>query len=95
MPNETGDGYKKTPTESEAFEEYYQHQEIIPAGEWDAFMSCLRTPLPATFRINGSGKFAAQLRDKLETDFFSRLQQAPAEVRLRIFIAKMNSMLLH
>lgn len=87
IPNEAGDGYKKTPTESEAFEEYYQHQSVVPDGEWDAFMSCLRTPLPATFRINGSGKFAAQLRDKLETDFFSRLQQAPAEVLLCIVIS--------
>jgi len=57
-------------------------QGIVPEGEWDAFMTALATPLPATFRINGSGKFAAQLRDKLENDFFAKLGQAPAEVWL-------------
>ena len=84
VPNENGDGYKETPTENEAFEEYYKRQGIVPEGEWEAFMACLRTPLPATFRINGTGRFAAQLRDKLETDFFSKLQQEPMEVGSRL-----------
>ena len=43
----------------------------MPEGEWDKFMTCLRTPLPVTFRINGGGRFASALRDKLQTDFFS------------------------
>lgn len=79
-PNENGDGYQATPTDNKAFEEYYKRQGIVPEGEWDAFMSSLRTPLPATFRINGTGRFAAHLRDKLETDFFAKLQQESIEV---------------
>jgi hypothetical protein len=35
-------------------------------------MESLRAPLPITFRINGRGKFAADLRDRLEQDFFSQ-----------------------
>lgn len=33
---------------------YYrlQEQRIVREEEWDAFMSVLRRPLPATFRIN-------------------------------------------
>ena len=34
-------------------------------------MSSLRRTLPTTFRINGSGKFALDLRRKLETDFLA------------------------
>ena len=55
-------------------------QEIVPEGEWDAFMESLRAPLPTTFRINGRGKFAADLRDRLEQDFFSQFKE-PIEVR--------------
>ncbi|EFJ51929.1 tRNA-methyltransferase, partial [Volvox carteri f. nagariensis] len=56
-----------------AFEEYYKAQDIVPVGEWEAFLSTLRCPLPVTFRINGSGKFADHLRDKLKQDFFAKL----------------------
>ena len=54
-------------------------QGIVPAGEWDAFIAQLRTPLPTTFRINGRGKFAADLRNRLEQDFFSQFKE-PVEV---------------
>ena len=80
VPQEDGTGYETAPQENQAFEDYYQRQGIIPEGQWDDFMKALRTPLPTTFRINGTGKFAADLRDKLETDFFSKLQMAPTEV---------------
>ena len=32
----------------------YQEQNILPAGEWDAFIASLRTELPLTFRVTGS-----------------------------------------
>jgi len=50
-----------------------QAQQIVPEGEWEAFMECLRKPLPATFRISGSGKFAAAVRDTLRNDFVSAI----------------------
>lgn len=79
-PRPDGDGYQETVTSNAAFEEYYQKQGIVPEGEWDAFLACLRTPLPTTFRINGGGKFAAELREKLEHDFFAKIVQGPREV---------------
>jgi hypothetical protein len=48
-------------------------QRIVPEEEWPIFMEVLRKALPTTFRINGSGKYAADLRDKLEHDIFSRI----------------------
>lgn len=45
-------------------------------------METLRRPLPTTFRINGSGRYAADLRDKLERDFFSHVISQPALVPL-------------
>ena len=59
-------------------------QGIVPAGEWDAFITQLRTPLPTTFRINGRGKFAADLRNRLEQDFFSQFKE-PVEVTPAVF----------
>lgn len=50
-------------------------QGIVPEGEWDAFMETLRKPLPTTFRINGRGRFAADLRDRLQKDFFSQFSE--------------------
>jgi hypothetical protein len=52
-------------------------QGIVPEGEWDQFLETLRNPLPVTFRINGSGRFADHLRDKLQSDFFSHFSQGP------------------
>ena len=56
-------------------------QGIVPEGEWEDFLEALRKPLPTTFRINGTGKFAADLRDRLDNDFFARLRQESMEVR--------------
>eukprot|EP00198_Chlamydomonas_reinhardtii_P014070 XP_001703407.1 tRNA-(m5C) methyltransferase [Chlamydomonas reinhardtii] len=55
-----------------AFEEYYLAQNIVPEGEWGAFLAALKRPLPVTFRINGSGRFADHLRDRLTSDFFAQ-----------------------
>ena len=43
-------------------------------------MAHLRKPLPITFRINGSGKFAADLRDRMENDFFSQFADGPVPI---------------
>lgn len=43
-------------------------------------MGSLRTTLPTTFRINGSGKFAEDLRTQLETDFLASFTQGPVKV---------------
>jgi hypothetical protein len=58
---------------SPAFEEYYKRQAICPDEEWAEFMDVLQTPLPISFRINGTGKFSDALRRRFETDFFSRI----------------------
>ncbi|KIY95157.1 tRNA-(m5C) methyltransferase [Monoraphidium neglectum] len=62
------------------FAEYYKAQGVVPEGEWDAFIDVLRQPLPTTFRINGSGRYADGLRQKLESDFFANFAQGPIYV---------------
>jgi 16S rRNA C967 or C1407 C5-methylase (RsmB/RsmF family) len=52
----------------------------VPEGQWEAFLAALRRPLPTTFRINGSGGYANELREKLESDFFSHFSSEPMEV---------------
>jgi hypothetical protein len=55
-------------------------QDIVPEGEWQEFLDVLKKPLPITFRINGSGRFANELRQKLESDFFSHFSEGPVMV---------------
>lgn len=64
--------WNATSTENLDFEKYYKEQKICPEEEWDDFMASLKRQLPLTFRINGSGRFADALRQKLECDFLSK-----------------------
>lgn len=73
--NPQGDKWNTAPTGNPLFEEYYKAQGIMPEGEWEAFMTAIRRPLPATFRINGNGRFANDLRVKLEADFLSHFTE--------------------
>ena len=43
--------YKDWVRENAGFETYYKAQKIVPEEEWDQFMACLRSSLPASFRI--------------------------------------------
>lgn len=52
-------------------------QDIVPEGEWEQFTEALKKPLPITFRINGSGRYANELRETLETDFFAGFSKGP------------------
>ncbi|CAI9109523.1 OLC1v1009357C1 [Oldenlandia corymbosa var. corymbosa] len=57
-----------------AFEEYYKEQGIVAPEEWDTFINCLRSALPAAFRINSSTPFYKDIRMQLESDFMKSLQ---------------------
>lgn len=57
-----------------------QRQGIIPESEWDTFLATLRKTLPTTFRINGHGDFAHQIREQMQKDFFDFL---PEDVEVR------------
>ncbi|KAK3419010.1 hypothetical protein EUGRSUZ_H04746 [Eucalyptus grandis] len=61
-------------TQNLVFDEYYKGQGIVSQEEWDAFMECLRKPLPAAFRINSSSQFWMDIRSQLENDFAKSLQ---------------------
>ncbi|KAF7839926.1 tRNA (cytosine(34)-C(5))-methyltransferase-like [Senna tora] len=66
-------------TQNSAFDEYYKEQGIVTSEEWDAFVGVLRTPLPASFRINACSQFSADLRSQLENDFVQTLQAEVVE----------------
>ena len=79
-PKPESDGtYKPYDKNNETFEKYYKAQQIVPVEEWDAFMDSLRTPLPTSFRINGSGKFAEDIRDLVENKLFSKVGEVIGE----------------
>ncbi|CAA7401641.1 unnamed protein product [Spirodela intermedia] len=61
-------------TENQAFEEYYKEQGIVSEEEWSKFISFLRKPLPAAFRINSSGQFYKDIQSQLENDFSKSLE---------------------
>eukprot|EP00894_Picocystis_sp_ML_P001080 jgi/Pico_ML_1/51597/g2595.t1 len=68
-------GWERFPLTNAAFEEYYQHQGVVPNEEWESFLECLRKRLPSTFRINGSGKYASFLKKKLQEKLVAGLHQ--------------------
>lgn len=39
-------------TQNPSFDSYYKEQRIVDPQEWEQFVAILRTPLPASFRIN-------------------------------------------
>ncbi len=52
------------------FEEYYTKQpDLLKSHEWKAFVTALRKPLPATFRINGTCTNKEQLKKHLRTTY--------------------------
>ncbi|KAK7359006.1 hypothetical protein VNO77_00949 [Canavalia gladiata] len=66
-------------TENSAFDFYYKEQGIVDPQQWDEFVSVLRTPLPATFRINSSSQFSDDIRSQLENDFVHSLRDEVVE----------------
>ncbi len=79
VPDAKGE-YKPYCKENEKFEEYYKGQRIVPEDEWDAFMESLRTPLPTSFRINGTGKFALDIRDQIENKLFAKVNEGDQSI---------------
>jgi len=59
----------------ELFSAYYQGQPgLVPQEEWASFWTCVHTPLPVAFRLNGRGTAA---REKLESDLLQLGLAAP------------------
>lgn len=70
--NGSGSGNKKPSGDlqsNEAFELYYRSQNIMPEAQFPEFLAALRRPLPLTFRVNGAGPSALDLRAELEAGF--------------------------
>ena len=53
-PNAKTKSYKNVVKENTSFEKYYKAQSLVKdEQEWNEFMTVLRKPLPAAFRVNG------------------------------------------
>ncbi|KAK9285850.1 hypothetical protein L1049_025051 [Liquidambar formosana] len=72
--NNNNNPWEPFATQNPAFNEYYKEQGIVSPEEWDTFMSVLRKPLPAAFRVNSSSQFCADIRSQLADDFMKSLQ---------------------
>lgn len=59
--------------ENKDFESYYKMQNIVPEGEWDAFINTMRENLPVAFRITGSKSEAKALLEIIKGDFFDEI----------------------
>ena len=61
--------------ESEPFESYYREAGVVPAEEWDAFITSLRTPLGTSFRITGHSEdpAAVALLSYMEANHISHM----------------------
>ena len=63
--NNTDTAYHKATFENARFELFYKAQKFVSDNEWDEFMSSLRSPLPACFRLNSDYIFLNELRKQL------------------------------
>ena len=57
--------YEEIEKENKLFEEYYTQQGIISGSEWDHFMTTVRLPLPATFRLTCNTRVCKDLAECL------------------------------
>ncbi|WWC87043.1 uncharacterized protein L201_001928 [Kwoniella dendrophila CBS 6074] len=61
------------------FEEYYKAQNIMPEGEWEAFLESLRKELPVTFRVTGSRAHAETINDIIKNTYVPNMQNVEFE----------------
>lgn len=64
---------------SPKFESYYQGQGILPADEWEPFLTAMRAPLPTTFRITSGKPTARQLLDAMQNIYVPFLSNVEFE----------------
>ncbi|XP_042892490.1 tRNA (cytosine(34)-C(5))-methyltransferase-like isoform X2 [Penaeus japonicus] len=67
--------YAELVRENKDFETYYKAQKVVPEEEWDEFLACMKTNLPAAFRLTGSKSMARALLKVLTKTFFEPLSQ--------------------
>lgn len=63
--------------ENPAFVTYYQAQLGLAQGEWMTFETCLRSPLPVTWRFSGHDDAAVALRMSMERILLPSLSEKP------------------
>lgn len=49
--------------ENAVLEAFYRAQGLVDESDFEAFMTCLRSPLPSTFRITGNRQYFSGLAD--------------------------------
>ena len=57
--------YEVIEKENKSFEEFYTKQGIISHTEWEHFMTTVREPLPATFRLTSNSRVSSDLLECL------------------------------
>ncbi|XP_064398499.1 RNA cytosine-C(5)-methyltransferase NSUN2-like isoform X2 [Halichondria panicea] len=72
-----GAGYRDIVKENELFVKYYQGLGFI--DEWDEFITTMREPLPATFRITGTRLMAEHVLTCLQRRYFGELAEMVVE----------------
>ena len=63
-PGQRGN-YENLVMENPRFEAFYKAQGFIADDEWDQFMTCVKSSLPACFRINEDYAFADTLKEQM------------------------------
>ncbi|KAG0717124.1 tRNA (cytosine(34)-C(5))-methyltransferase [Chionoecetes opilio] len=76
-----GMSYEAVVRENKNFETFYKAQKVVPEGEWDEFLGCMKENLPAAFRLTGTKNMACALLKVMKETFFEPLSQiAPPEL---------------
>lgn len=68
---------KKMDLSNKAFEEYYRSQLMLENKDFDQFIACMKTELPATFRITGFRQQSLELLSLLKENYLQSIIEHP------------------
>lgn len=71
--------WQNIPRENAKWETYYRKLGIVPESEFDQLKEACQKDLPLTFRITGTRKHAVEVRESIENDYISELQNVEWE----------------
>ena len=92
-PTSNNNNYNKTTLENPRMELFYKAQKFVLENEWNDFVTSLRSPLPACFRLNSDYVFVDQLRKQLtkfvgEKQFVSNRNTSGGNISIEIHPVK-------
>lgn len=77
--DEEKSGWSEIEMENANWEQFYKAQELMSADEFEEFKESCKVPLPLTFRVTGSSKYASEILELFKSRHLQYLQDLEHE----------------